>query len=136
VWRVTEDPQRTLINLIIPNKTIEGNLLIGYNQNIRYSESKKEVRIMLTQLRGRSQITIPKNIIDTLGLKENDNLNIEVENGKIIINPVVVIPKDQAWFWADEWQLSEKEVDEEVKSGKIKTANSIDELMKDLKDEN
>ena len=96
----------------------------------------KEVNEMLTQLRGRSQITIPKNIIDTLGLKENDNLNIEVENGKIIINPVVVIPKDQAWFWADEWQLSEKEVAEDINSGKIKTANNIDELMKDLNDEN
>jgi len=36
---------------------------------------------MLTQLRGRSQITIPKSIIETLGLKEGDNFDIEIENG-------------------------------------------------------
>jgi AbrB family looped-hinge helix DNA binding protein len=90
---------------------------------------------VLTQLRGRSQITIPKNIIETLGLKENDNLNIEIENGRIVINPVVVIPKGQAWFWADDWQQSEKAVDEDIKAGKIKTANSIDDLMKSLNDE-
>ena len=41
---------------------------------------------MITQLRGRSQITIPKNIIDDLGLKEGDNLNIEIENGILLRN--------------------------------------------------
>lgn len=91
---------------------------------------------MLTQLRGRSQITIPKNIIESLGLKEGDNLNIEIENGKIIVKPVVMIPKDQAWFWTDEWQEAEKEVAEDIKAGRIKTANNIDDLMKDLRDEN
>ncbi len=90
---------------------------------------------MITQLRGRSQITIPKNIIETLGLKEGDNLNIEIENGKIIVKPVVMVPKNQAWFWTDEWQLAEKEVDEDIKAGKIKTASNIDDLMKDLRDE-
>lgn len=92
--------------------------------------------IIITQLRSRSQITIPKNIIDKLGLKEGDNLNIEIENGKIIVKPVVMVPKEQAWFWSDDWQASEKQVDADIKAGRIKTANNIDELMKDLRDEN
>lgn len=92
--------------------------------------------MMLTQLRGRSQITIPKSIIETLGLKEGDNLNIEIENGKIIVKPVVMVPKEQAWFWTDEWQQAEKETDEDVKAGRIKTANNLDELMKGLRNEN
>ena len=79
---------------------------------------------MITQLRGRSQITIPKNIIENLGLKEGDNLNIEIENGKIIVKPVVMVPKDQAWFWTEEWQKSEKQVDADIKAGRIKTANT------------
>lgn len=91
---------------------------------------------MITQLRGRSQITIPKNIIESLGLKEGDNLNIEIENGKIIVKPVVMVPKDQAWFWTDRWQEAEKEVDLDIKAGRIKTANNLDNLMKDLRDEN
>lgn len=88
---------------------------------------------MLIKLRDRSQITIPKSIIEILGIKENDDLNIEIENGEIVISPVVAIPKDQAWFWTDEWQQREKEVDEDIKFGKIKTANNIDQLMKVLK---
>ncbi len=91
---------------------------------------------MLTQLRGRSQITIPKSIIETLGLKEGDNFDVEIENGRIIVKPVVMIPKDQAWFWTNEWQEAEKEIDEDIKSGSIKTANNLDELMKGLRDEN
>ena len=46
-----------------------------------------------------------------------------------------MVPKNQAWFWTDEWQLAEKEVDKDIKSGKIKTASNIDDLMKDLRDE-
>lgn len=44
--------------------------------------------------------------------------------------------KEQAWFWTKEWQEAEWEVDEEIKKGKIKTVDSLDELMKDFKDEN
>ena len=88
---------------------------------------------MLIKLRDRSQITIPKSIIEILGIKGNDDLNIGIENDEIVISPVVAIPKDQAWFWTDEWQQREKEVDEDIKFGKIKTANNIDQLMKVLK---
>lgn len=101
-----------------------------------FQKIRKGVIVILTQLRGRSQITIPKNIIDSLGLKEGDNLNIEVENGQIIVKPVVMVPKDQAWFWTDEWQLAEKEVDKDIETGKIKKVNNLNELMKDLRDEN
>ena len=88
---------------------------------------------MLIKLRDRSQITIPKSIIEILGIKGNDDLNIGIENDEIVISPVVAIPKDQAWFWTDEWQQREKEVNEDIKFGKIKTANNIDKLMGVLK---
>lgn len=91
---------------------------------------------MLIKLRDRSQITIPKSIIEILGIKENDDLNIKIENGEIVISPVVAMAKDQAWFWTDEWQQQEKEVDEDIKFGIIKTTNNFDELVKTLKEGN
>ncbi|QSQ07925.1 hypothetical protein H0A61_00244 [Koleobacter methoxysyntrophicus] len=87
---------------------------------------------MLTQLRKRSQITIPKEIIKKLGLKEGDSLNIVVKNSKIIIEPVVPVPKDQAWFWSPEWQKNEKEADEDIKAGRVKSFDSVEELIEDL----
>lgn len=47
---------------------------------------------MITELRTKSQITIPKNIVSKLELKEGDKLEIYEENGVIHIMPVMVYP--------------------------------------------
>lgn len=87
---------------------------------------------MITQLREKSQITIPKELIRKLNLKAGDSIDIDVEDNKIILKPVVVIPKDQAWFWSKEWQQNEKQADKDIKNGKTKKFNSAQELFDDL----
>ena len=62
---------------------------------------------IITQIREKSQITIPKDLIKKLNLKIGDNIDINIENDKIVIKPVVIIPKAQAWFWSKEWQQGE-----------------------------
>jgi AbrB family looped-hinge helix DNA binding protein len=47
---------------------------------------------MITELRTKSQITIPKNIVSKLDLKEGDKLEIYEEDGIIRIVPVMVYP--------------------------------------------
>ena len=49
---------------------------------------------MLAELRQKSQITIPKEIIVKLGLSEGDKLDIFEKDGIICILPVVVYPKN------------------------------------------
>ena len=48
---------------------------------------------MLTELRTKSQITIPKDIVARLGLHEGDKLEIVEKDGTIQIMPVAVYPK-------------------------------------------
>ena len=48
---------------------------------------------MLAELRQKSQITIPKEIIVKLGLSEGDKLDIFEQDGTICMMPVVVYPK-------------------------------------------
>ncbi|MDD4595570.1 MAG: AbrB/MazE/SpoVT family DNA-binding domain-containing protein [Candidatus Izemoplasmatales bacterium] len=48
---------------------------------------------MLIELRKKSQITIPKEIVDELNLEEKDQLEISVKNGAIMIEPVEVYSK-------------------------------------------
>jgi len=48
---------------------------------------------MVTELRAKSQITIPKQIISKLGLSEGDKLEIDEKDGAITIVPVVVYTK-------------------------------------------
>ena len=47
---------------------------------------------MITELRHKSQITIPKGIVNKLSLSEGDKLEIYEENGVIHIVPVDVYP--------------------------------------------
>lgn len=48
---------------------------------------------MLSELRHKSQVTIPKEIVLSLGLSEGDKLEIFEKDGGICIIPVVVYPK-------------------------------------------
>ncbi len=47
---------------------------------------------MLTELRTKSQITIPKGIVKKLNLNEGDKLEIYEKDGEIRIVPVTVCP--------------------------------------------
>ncbi|MDO4545094.1 MAG: AbrB/MazE/SpoVT family DNA-binding domain-containing protein [Bacillota bacterium] len=47
---------------------------------------------MITELRRKSQVTIPKGIVTKLKLQEGDKLEIYEQNGEIHIVPVVVYP--------------------------------------------
>jgi antitoxin MazE len=90
--------------------------------------------IMVTQLRERSQVTLPAEIVKKLDLKVGDNLEITLEDDRIIIKPVLIIDRSQSWFWSKEWQAKEKEVEEDIKAGKIQKADGFKDLIEKLKD--
>ena len=50
---------------------------------------------MLVELRGRSQITIPAELIKELGAVEGDKFEVVAKNGMLIFVPVVVYPKSE-----------------------------------------
>lgn len=86
----------------------------------------------ITRVSPKHQITIPKEVFDTLHLEEGDFLDVEVKGDKIVITPKKLIPKEQAWFWTREWQEMEKEADEAIKAGRVKEFDEVEELIKDL----
>ena len=46
--------------------------------------------------------------------------------------PKKLADKSQAYFWTRRWQEGEREADEDIKAGRVKTFDSVDELIKDL----
>ncbi len=42
------------------------------------------------------------------------------------------ILKSQAYFWTKEWQEAEREASEDIKAGRGKTFDTVEELVKDL----
>ncbi|MCK4436533.1 AbrB/MazE/SpoVT family DNA-binding domain-containing protein [bacterium] len=65
-------------------------------------------------------------------LREGDFVSFEERNGEIVMSPVRVIKKDQAYFWTKEWQKKEQEAEDDLKKGRYKKFDSADGLIKDL----
>jgi AbrB family looped-hinge helix DNA binding protein len=58
---------------------------------------------------------------------------IEREDGVIELHPTVPVPASQAWFWTEEWQAGEREVDEMLARGEFTDFESAEELMAHLR---
>ncbi|MBU1626099.1 AbrB/MazE/SpoVT family DNA-binding domain-containing protein [bacterium] len=86
----------------------------------------------LLQLRKHHQITLPAKIRKALRLKEGDYLEAEVVDGEILLRPKELIDKDQAWFWTKEWQEGEREADEDMKAGRVKAFDNVEDLIEEL----
>ncbi len=78
------------------------------------------------------QITLPASARKKLGVGEGDLIGIEVIDEKAVLTPKKLVDKGQAYFWTKEWQQGEKEASDDIKAGRVRTFDSIDELIKDL----
>jgi AbrB family looped-hinge helix DNA binding protein len=81
------------------------------------------------------QVSIPKQIRDALRLEEGDLIEVEARDGEIVMTPKKLIDADQAWFWTREWQEGEREVDEDLRAGRVLGPfRSIEEMKKHFGD--
>ena len=83
---------------------------------------------MIMELRKKSQVTIPKEMMMSLGLKEGDKLDITAHNGMIYMIPVVVYPKK----YVDELRSEISDVKNKLKKGKQPTFNNVEDLFNQL----
>jgi AbrB family looped-hinge helix DNA binding protein len=81
-------------------------------------------------IRGRGQVTLPADVRLQLGLKEGDDLLITVEDGRIVLTPATLVPRDQTWFWTREWQAGERAADADLAAGRRgRVFDSDDEFL-------
>ncbi|HHW74604.1 MAG TPA: AbrB/MazE/SpoVT family DNA-binding domain-containing protein [Firmicutes bacterium] len=85
---------------------------------------------MLAELRPKSQITIPKELVEKLGLSEGDKLEIFEKDGVICIMPVSVYPKK----YLDELKDEIEETKAKLASGKQPVFDKIDALFTKLEE--
>jgi AbrB family looped-hinge helix DNA binding protein len=78
------------------------------------------------------QITLPASVRERLGTEEGDLVEIEVEDERAVLMPKKLVDKSQAYFWTKKWQEGEREADEDIKAGRVKTFDSVEELINDL----
>ncbi len=87
---------------------------------------------MLRKLGQNYQVALPREVVKMLHLHINDYLDIDVKDNKISIIPQIVIPKDQAYFYTQEWQKDEKEAHNNIKKGRVTKTKDIKQLLKEL----
>ncbi len=78
------------------------------------------------------QITLPREIRKKCNLKEGDLVNFEIRNSEIVLNPVCVVKKEQAFFFKPGWQDMVKKSEEEIKKGRCRTYRSARLLERDM----
>ena len=88
---------------------------------------------MLAEIRGRSQITIPAEIIKKLGISEGDKFEVVEKDGGIFLCPVVVYPKEKLLKIAklikeSEAELSKQQGFDSVEDMFLDMGIDIDEL--------
>lgn len=83
---------------------------------------------MLTELRTKSQITIPKDIVQKMGLREGDKLEIVEKDGVIELMPVAVYPKK----YLDELRGEIEEAKAKVAAGEQPVFDNVDALFEML----
>lgn len=82
---------------------------------------------MLAELKQKSQLTIPKKIVNEMGLEIGDQFDVVVDNGVIKLIPVVVYPKDKL----EKLEQLADEARTAHRAGKLK-AYDADALFDDL----
>lgn len=83
---------------------------------------------MMIEIRGRSQITIPSEVVKNLGIKEGDKFEVIEKDGGIFLCPVVVYPKKEMVRIA---KLIKK-TDAEYKNGELKSYDDVDKMFMDM----
>lgn len=86
---------------------------------------------MLAELRTKSQITIPKEIVASLGLSEGDKLDVCERDGVIYLVPVTVYPKK----YVDALHREIEEIKTDIASGKKPVFDNVDALFESLENE-
>jgi AbrB family looped-hinge helix DNA binding protein len=86
------------------------------------------------KVRPNRQVTIPETIFRRLKLKDGDLLKIDIlDDAAITLIPKNRIPKGQRWFWTPTWQRWYREALQDVKRGRVKSFDNIDDLLNDLR---
>lgn len=90
------------------------------------------VVFVIIELRKKSQITIPKEIIHQLNLQERDQLHISIKDGVIIIEPVAIYSKS----YIQKLEETVMRINEEPSKYSVGPFKSVEEAINYLEETN
>ncbi len=85
----------------------------------------------LVKVKKNFQVTIPIELRKALNIAVGDYLEVENQDGELVLKPVKMVHPDQAYFFTKEWQACEALADEAIARGKV--LGPFENLRKGLK---
>lgn len=83
---------------------------------------------MLVELKAKSQVTIPKDIVNAMELNQGDQFEVIEEEGKIILVPVAIYPE----HIIKNLKSEVNEIKKSIENGDQPIFDSIDSLFEEL----
>ena len=83
---------------------------------------------MLVELKAKSQVTIPKDIVNSMELNQGDQFEVIEDNGRIVLVPVAIYQE----YVIKNLKAEVKEIKESIKNGTQPVFDSIDSLFEEL----
>ena len=87
---------------------------------------------IVKEIARNGHFTIPKEIRKSLGIKDGDFVRLTIRNGQIVVTPLILVDKDQKYFFSTECQKEIKEAEEAFEKGNFSTYKSVEGLKKDI----
>jgi len=78
------------------------------------------------------QVTIPAEMRRQAGIEIGDYVEMRMVEGRLVLVPKQLIDKDQTWFWTEKWQAAEREAEDDLRTGRVRAFETLDELIADL----
>lgn len=91
------------------------------------------IRMTHATLRDKGQLTLPAEVREALHVEAGDEIVFDVTGEGVRLRGMKMIPADQAWFWAPEWEAGEREASDDIAAGRVTTFDSPDEMFKTLR---
>lgn len=88
----------------------------------------------LIRLRARGQLTLPRYMREKLRLEEGTLVLAKLVDQTIVLIPQETVDKEQSWFWQERWQRLEAEAEEDIRRGRVKSFDSVEELFNEIEE--
>jgi antitoxin MazE len=73
----------------------------------------------LIKVKQNYQITLPNSLRKYLNIAVGDYMEMDKQDGELVLKPVKVVHQEDAYFYSKEWQKGEADADKDIAQGDV-----------------